>query len=401
MRVVVAPDSFKGSLSAEQAAAAMASGVRRALPDADIRVYPMADGGEGTLATVCRGTESERVWVDTIDPHNRPLRAMYARLPRKRALVELAEASGLLLTPPALRTPQAGLAASTYGTGLVVRHAIASGTQELLLTLGGSATSDGGYGLLAALGAKYCDGAGNSLSGRSADELAYVRAVDLTDAVALFRRAHSKSAEQVSVRVACDVLNPLCGAFGAAKVYGPQKGLDDQAALQRDEELHRFARLLCERVGLGAVSSVIDMPGIGAAGGAALPLVCLAHASLVPGAGIVSDLIGLTSAMQGADLVLTGEGRSDHQTAQGKVPAHIANLAKAAQVPCILLSGALSDGYEQLYSIGVTAAYAASPVQASDTEIEKSAAVWLEAAACRAVQDVIHPNPHHCDSDFC
>lgn len=389
VRVVVAPDSFKGTLTATQAAQAMARGILRVWGNAEVDCRPMADGGEGSLDAVLSAVGGERVEVTACDPNGRRCQSSYARLANGRAVVELAQASGLPLVPESVRTPQRGLAASTYGTGLLLRHALHHGALSLSLTLGGSATTDGGYGLLAALGARYLDAAGCALSGMDATELAAVASIHLPTQLLEQLRG-------ISIDIACDVTNPLCGPAGAAAIYGPQKGLDGAAIASRDSELRRWVELLHrawqesagEPAGESAVElrDIAELPGIGAAGGAALPLFCLGQAKLVPGAGMVADAIGLEAAIGDADIVITGEGRSDGQSALGKVPAHVGELARRHHLPCILLSGALAPGHEALFDRGVTAAFAASPAGASVAEIGTNAATWLEAAAAQVAK---------------
>ncbi|MDQ0188701.1 glycerate kinase [Alicyclobacillus cycloheptanicus] len=395
MRVVIAPDSFKGTLCASAAAEAVARGLRRAWPDCEAVLKPMADGGEGTQEAVLTAIGGERIEIEAVDPLGRTVSAAYALLPTGEALIELASASGLTRVEEEKRDAVHALAASTYGTGQLIRDAIRRGAARILLTLGGSATSDGGYGLLAALGARYYDADGQPQSGQDASELATVERIDAGEALHLLRG--------VEIRAACDVNNPLCGPLGAASVYGPQKGLDAPAVARRDAELRRFAALLQQAVrtqggaiangGVSARGRVSDggmaqdvsvLPGIGAAGGASLPLVQLAGAALVPGAELVGQAIGLPEAVGQADLVITGEGRSDAQSAMGKVPAYVGRLAEQAGKPCLLLSGALGAGYEALLRLGITKAFAASPAHATSDELRVHAAAWLEQAAAAA-----------------
>ncbi|WP_188882019.1 glycerate kinase, partial [Alicyclobacillus cellulosilyticus] len=264
MRIVIAPDSFKGTLSAAAAAAAMAQGVRRVVPAADVAVFPMADGGEGTLEVLLAAQGGVRYEVDTWDPLGRPVRAAFGWLASgagRTAVVELAAASGLVFLAEAERTPSAALAASTYGTGELIRAALDAGADEVVLTLGGSATTDGGFGLLTALGATARAAGGRPLSGRDARELGLVEHVDLAG---LHPRFH-----HVVFRLASDVTHPLCGPDGAARVFGPQKGMDEAAIVRRDEELARWAERLsaaARTAGLGrAAEDVRAVPGLGAA----------------------------------------------------------------------------------------------------------------------------------------
>lgn len=394
VRVVIAPDSFKGTLTAEQAAQAIARGLAHVLPSVEIDLCPMADGGEGTLDVVLAAKAGRQIQVSTVHPLGRPIDAAYALLDDGEAWVELAAASGLMRMRENERDPEHALAATTFGTGVLLHHALEAGAKRICLTLGGSATTDGGYGLLASLGAKYFDHEGSPLSGRNANELAHLATIDVTEAI--------PSLQSVDVRVACDVRNPLCGRVGAAPVYGPQKGLDANGIARRDAELTRWAACMIESLHRARtmtdcvhsestdhrkeirewnLKSVLSTPGLGAAGGAALPLVLLAGAHLAPGAELVANAIGLKQAIARADIVITGEGRSDAQSVMGKVPAFVGQVAREFAKPCYVLSGSLGEGYEALYNCGITSVLAATPVGVSEDELAAHAVNWLTAAA--------------------
>lgn len=315
MRVVVAPDSFKGTLSAREAAEAFASGWRAVRPRDGVVLRPMADGGEGTLTALVAASPGAVLHRCSVPgPTGRAVAAAWALLPDGTAVVELAAASGItLLDAPAPRT------ASTRGFGALIAAALDGGADALLLAVGGSASTDGGSGALRSLGARFLDGDGCELpdGGGALHRLARV---ELTGLRALPPRG---------AQVLTDVTNPLLGPRGAAAVYGPQKGATEPDVV------------LLER-GLGALAGLLPAdPGVagsGAAGGAAFGLLAWG-AVLVPGAPAVAAAAGLPGAIAGADLVITGEGRFDAQSAQGKVPAHVAALAAAAGVPALLVAG--------------------------------------------------------------
>ena len=338
MRIVIAIDSFKGSLSSAQGADALAAGLLDADPALQILKVPIADGGEGTLEALARACEGRLVSVETFDPLERPRRAAYLLLSGgETAVVELAAASGLTLLAPAERDP---LAATTRGTGVVIRRAIDDGARRIILTVGGSATNDGGTGIAVALGAKFLDDRGGEVPPRGGD-LVRIRAVD-TEGVPLHVAG-------VEITIATDVSNPLCGPAGAARVYGPQKGASPSAVRVLDEGLKTLGEVL-ERHGGRAVAS---LPGAGAAGGTAASLVALFGARLVSGFETIAALAGLEREIAGAGLVITGEGRVDAQTLQGKVPLGVARLARRAGVPVMIVGGEIRPEAEALREEGV------------------------------------------------
>lgn len=339
--VVVAPDSFGGALSSVEAAEAIATGWQRVRSgDLVIRI-PMADGGEGTLAAVevAVGAGAERRGVVTSDALGRTVTADWLLLDEGRtAFVELAAASGLACLSPAERTPDNARIASSRGTGEVVRAALDAGVERIVIGLGGSATTDGGSGLLRALGAGLLDPDGSDLSEGGA-ALARVDRVDVTD---LDRRL-----ADVSLVIASDVTNPLCGPRGAAATYGPQKGADPAAVEELDGALAAWGRAIERATG----RLVADLPGAGAAGGAAAALLGFTGAVVRPGVEVVAELVGLAEALEAADLVITGEGRADEQTLHGKTAMGVASLAHPRGTPVVLLCGALGPGAEALEAV--------------------------------------------------
>lgn len=379
MRVVVAPDSFKGSLTAAEAARAMAEGVRAAVPEADIDLCPMADGGEGTLDVAELALGGHRVFVETVDPLHRPITVPYLTLPDGSAVVELAAASGLEHIAPAERTVATALRASTFGTGLVLAAALARGASTIYVTLGGSATTDGGFGLACALGLQAYDGDGARLDGTSGLQLAHIARLEAT----AFRE-RLQAAQWV---LAVDVTNPLCGPAGAAAVYGPQKGLCGAGILQRNRELQRWSQLL--RTAMQVPEDIASEPGMGAAGGAALPLRMSGQARVLRGADWAAEVCNLDDRMAQAALVITGEGQTDGQSAMGKVPSRVLAGALRRGVPCLVVSGALGEGWQALRERGAAGVYAASPAGVSMQEIRRFAAKWLCEATERAVRQAL------------
>jgi glycerate 2-kinase len=318
VKVVAAFDSFKGSLTSRQAGEAAADGVRAAVPGAEVVVVGVADGGEGLIDALL-GASGREVFVDTADPFGRPLRASYAVLADGTAVVEAARTIGLDLVGPVDATVP--LRASSYGLGVQLAAALASGAPRVLVGLGGSATTDGGTGLLAALGARMDVGTVSTASGNL---LPLVVAVD--------------SLPDLSrVEVLTDVTSPLLGPTGAARLFGPQKGADAAHVALLESSMAAWAQLLAAATGR-TVAEVVGVPGAGAAGGLGAALLACG-ARLVPGFTQVAALVGLADALVGADLVLTGEGSFDAQSALGKGPVGVADLARGLGVPVVVLAG--------------------------------------------------------------
>jgi glycerate kinase len=365
MRVLVAPDKFEGSLSAGQAAAAIAAGLRRARPDAEVVTLPVGDGGAGTLeALVAAGFE--RVPVVASGPTGEPVQAAIA-VRGDRAFVEMAEASGLKRLPGGRRAP---LEASTYGTGELLRAALDLGARELVLGIGGSATTDGGAGMAAALGARLLDQAGEQLPPGGAALLRLAR-VDVTG---LDPRLAS-----VQVTVASDVDNPLVGPEGAAHVYGPQKGAGPDEVLLLDSALRRYARVLADDLGV----DLAETPGAGAAGGLGAGAIAFLGARIRTGIELVLELLGFDRAVAEADLVVTGEGKLDAQSLRGKAPVGVARVAGAHGVPVVALAGAVEVAGRELRAAGFEEAHALLELEPDPRRAIAEAAPLLERLAER------------------
>ncbi len=333
MRVVIAPDSFKGSLDARSAAAAIAEGVRRVARRAELVVKPMADGGEGTLDILVDAGGGVRRSVRATGPLGEPVEGPVGLVRHATAaVIEAASFAGYALVPPERRDP---LKTTTYGIGRAIRAAIETGVEEVVLCLGGSATVDGGAGLMQALGLKLMDDAGRRLpAGVGGGDLARIRYLAWDET--------PEWSEQLRFTVACDVLNPVCGPNGAARVFGPQKGADAAAVAKLEQGLSHWADLLEQTSG----RRVRNEPGTGAAGGIALPLLALANASVTPGVDLVIEANGLANEIDGAELMITGEGRLDRQSMMGKVVGTVGRLARSAHVSCVAIVGATGEGVE-------------------------------------------------------
>jgi glycerate kinase len=315
----------------------MAQGVREALPDAEVVEVPVADGGEGTVEALVTALRGEYRSVEVTGPLGDPVQATFGLVGAAGAVVELASASGLTLIPAARRDPRK---ASTYGFGQLLDAARKAGAREIIAGIGGSATNDGGAGMAQALGYRLLDVAGHDLPpGGSA--LARLERIEPGPLDAGWR--------EVKVSVACDVTNPLTGPLGASAVYGPQKGADERAVQELDGALARFGHVIERDLG----KRVSEVPGAGAAGGAGAGLIAFLGATLVPGAPLVVDASGLDEKLKGAQLLITGEGRADAQTAYGKAPGEVAKRGKAARIPVLLIAGGKGPGWEALGDLGV------------------------------------------------
>ncbi|HZV49762.1 MAG TPA: glycerate kinase [Candidatus Dormibacteraeota bacterium] len=373
MRVVAAPNPFKGSLGAPAAAHVIALGVRDVCPGAEVVEVPVADGGEGTVEALVAARGGELVTVTVEGPLGDPVAATYGVLDATTAVVELAASSGLPLVPPERRDPRR---ASTYGFGQLLEAARRRGARRIIAGVGGSATNDGGAGMAQALGFRLLDAEGRDLP-RGGAALARLARIDAGGVDPAWR--------QVEVEVAVDVTNPLTGPEGASAVYGPQKGAGPEVVAELDAALDRFAQLIGR--------AVADLPGAGAAGGTAAGLVYFLGAKLRRGAPLVVEAAGLERALAGARAVFTGEGRVDRQTAYGKGPVEVARRARAAGATVVLLAGSRGPGWEAVLEHGV--AWVESLVEegtVSPGEAEVRAAELLRAAAARACRRLF-PGP--------
>lgn len=354
MKIVVAPDSFKGSVTALQAANAIEQGLRRVFPDATIEKIPMADGGEGTVQSLVDATGGHIKTKTVLGPLGNEVEAEFGILADgKTAVIEMASASGLTLIPSDERDP---LRTTTYGTGQLILAALEEGCRHLIIGIGGSATNDGGAGMAEALGVKFLNMDGEQIprGGGGLGELATIDRTGLHPAVA-----------ETETVVACDVNNPLTGPKGASYVYGPQKGATPDIVKILDSNLSHYDTILTQTFG----SSFNCIPGAGAAGGLGAGLVAFLNAELKLGVDIMIDTVKLKERMKGASLVFTGEGQLDFQTVFGKTPIGVAKIAKVRNIPVIAIAGGIGEGAENVYDAGIDAilGIAQAPISLEDS----------------------------------
>ncbi|WP_347298086.1 glycerate kinase [Dolosigranulum savutiense] len=342
MKIVIAPDSFKESMTALEAANAIERGFRKVFAQADYEKIPMADGGEGTVESVIDATDGKLRQIQVHGPLGEEIYASYGISgDGKLAIIEMAASSGLQLTVEKNRNP---MKTSTIGFGELINDALDQGVDELLLGIGGSATNDAGAGMISSLGGKLLNKNGKEIH-PTGEGLAQLSKIDLSG-------LHPRL-KDVDIRVACDVDNPLCGPQGASYIYGQQKGGTPEQIEQLDQNLARFAQVLKNQFG----RDVMNIPGAGAAGGLGASLVGLLGASLERGGDLIVDILNLKEKIQEADLVITGEGGINHQTVYGKTPIAVSMVAQQYNVPTIAIAGCLKDDYAAIFDKGISAAF--------------------------------------------
>lgn len=338
MKIVIAPQALKGSLSASETGEAIAQGVHRVYPDAQTHIIPVADGGEGTVQALIDATGGTLLTQSVTGPLGEQVDAQYGLLGDQRtAVIEMATCAGLPLVPPEKRDPRF---TTTYGVGELIRAAFDRGCRHFILGIGGSATNDGGAGMAQALGARLTRQDGNEIE-RGGAALATLHAINCEHLDPRLRECHFD--------IACDVSNPLCGPTGASAIYGPQKGATPAMIPELDAALAHYAQCIERDLG----QAVAHLPGSGAAGGLGAGLVAFLHANLRPGAAIVLEAVQLEKYICEADLVITAEGRLDAQTAYGKSVGAVAHLAKQHQRPVLALAGGLGEAYDEVYQLGI------------------------------------------------
>jgi glycerate kinase len=374
VKILIAPQGFKGSLEAVEVANAIARGVRQIFADANLTVLPIADGGEGTVRALVQASRGRTIVSKVTGPLGRPVSATWGILGDERtAVIEMAAASGLPLIRRDERNP---MRTTSRGTGELVMHALDAGVRHLIVGIGGSATNDGGAGMAQALGAHFLDGQGHELPPGGAS----LGALDRIDVSGLDARVR-----ELDVEVACDVNNPLTGPTGASHVYGPQKGATPQMAAELDSALSRYADVLKRDLG----QDVRDVPGAGAAGGLGGGLIAFLRARLLPGVDLVFGQMDIERHLEGTSLVITGEGRIDRQDLYGKAPMGIAQRAQARGIPCIAVAGSTGRDYHVVYEHGLDAVIGTvnRPMQL-DRAIAESSRLITEAAmrACRLLR---------------
>ncbi len=341
MKIIVAPDSFKGSLSATQVARAIDAGLKQAAPDVQTVLVPLADGGEGTVEAFVTALGGQIIPVTATGPMGTPVSAFYGLLNDGTAVVEMAAASGLPLVPEKSRNP---MLATSYGTGELIRAALDAGCKRLILGIGGSATNDGGMGMVQALGGSLKDERGVEV-GPGGKELRNVRSIDTSQL--------DSRLKQIQITVACDVENPLTGPNGASAVFGPQKGATPEMVKELDAGLLNLAEVVRRDIGV----DISKVAGSVAAGGMGAAAIAILKAQMRPGIEILLEATHFAAALQGAAAVFTGEGRVDSQTLQGKVISGVLKAASAQGVPVIILAGSIGEGGDLLLGSGAAGVF--------------------------------------------
>lgn len=374
MRILIAPQSLKGSLTAAEAGQAIAHGVRLVYQEAEIEIVPVADGGEGTVQALVDATGGKIIQQEVTGPLGEPVPAFFGLLGDGRtAAIEMAACAGLPLVPPGQRNPRL---TTTYGVGELILAALDHGSRHFIIGIGGSATNDGGAGMAQALGAALLTNAGTEIA-RGGAALATLAQISTSNM--------DPRLQACTIEVACDVTNPLCGPTGASAVYGPQKGATPEMVAELDKALAHYAQIIEQDLGL----AVRDIPGAGAAGGLGAGLMAFLHATLRPGAQIVFEAVHLEERVRTADLVITAEGQIDVQTAYGKSVGAVAAIAKRYGLPVLAFAGSLGDHYQDIYKLGVDAVVAlpSSPMTL-EYAMENAARLTSDAAerACKLLQ---------------
>ena len=342
MKFVIAPDSFKESLTALEVATAIETGFKRVFPDADYVKLPMADGGEGTVQSLVDATQGKLIECEVTAPLGDKVKSFFGLSgDGKTAIIEMAAASGLHLVPPEKRNP---LLTTSYGTGELIKLALDLGVESFILGIGGSATNDGGVGMLQALGMQCLDSQDKPI-GFGGAELASIVKIDVQQL--------DPRLQQVHIEVACDVNNPLCGECGASAIFGPQKGATPEMVKQLDAALSHFAEIAERDCG----KQIRDQDGAGAAGGMGGGLLLLPSVQLKAGIQIVLDRLHLIDYVKDADVVITGEGRIDAQSIMGKTPIGVARTAKQFNKPVIAIAGCLREDYDVVFDHGIDAVF--------------------------------------------
>lgn len=343
MKFVLAPDSFKESMTAKEVCQAMENGIRKVLPDAKIISVPMSDGGEGTMDSLIDATNGQKYAVKVTEPLGTPVTAHYGILgDQKTAIIEMAEASGLSYVPQDKRTPATIKKTTTFGTGELINAALKHDVTRVIIGLGGSSTNDGGSGMAQAIGVKFFDHNDHEITQKlGGGDLKQITRIDTIDI--------NLKIKKTKFLLASDVTNPLTGTNGASYVFGPQKGADQATAKELDENLSHYAKIIGQ--------NIAQTPGSGAAGGLGAGLLAFTHAKIYPGVKLVANEVHLAEKIKEADYVFTGEGGTDFQTQFGKTPYGVAQIAKKYDVPVISLAGYIGKGIDHLYDKGFTAIF--------------------------------------------
>ncbi|WP_318469810.1 glycerate kinase [Photobacterium leiognathi] len=366
MKIIIAPDSYKESLTAMEVATAIENGFRQVIPNAEYIKLPMADGGEGTVQSLVDASNGTIIERSVTGPLGEQVNGFFGLMgDGKTAIIEMAAASGLHLVSPELRNP---MLTTSFGTGELILAALDKGVEHIIVGIGGSATNDGGIGMAQALGVRFLDENNKQIS-YSGGALDRLHRIDISNI--------DPRLVSVKLEVACDVDNPLCGEKGASQVFGPQKGATPEMVTQLDNNLAHYAEIIKRDLG----KNVKDMAGAGAAGGMGAALLGLFNAQLRPGIEIVMDAVNLADVLQDADLVITGEGRIDSQTIHGKTPIGVARTAKRFNKPVIGIAGCLSYDCNVVHEHGIDAVFSVVPRSVSQAEALAEAAINVELTA--------------------
>lgn len=374
MKIVIAPDSFKGSLTAKEVADAIEKGIHKAYSHIKIEKVPMADGGEGTVQSLVDATNGKIISTKVFDPLMKKIDSFYGILgDNKTAVIEMSAASGLPLLSKEERNP---LITTTYGTGELLLHALDQGCRNFIIGIGGSATNDGGFGMMKALGVKFLDSGRNDIGfgGGALEKLS------LIDTSGLDKRLNG-----CSITVACDVDNPLYGPKGASSIFAPQKGATQEMVSLLDSNLNHYSNIIEKQLGI----SIGEIPGSGAAGGLGGGLVAFLNAQLKKGIDIVIETTNLEDYICNADLVITGEGNIDYQTQYGKTPYGVAKIAKKHNIPVIALAGGIGEGANILYEEGLHSIFSITDKPMTLEEAIENGSQLLEDTAERVIRTTL------------
>lgn len=337
MKIIIAPDSFKGSATAIEVGESIKKGIETILSDAEIKVIPIADGGEGTALILVNALGGKWVDLDVTGPSGDKIESGYGLVEEEFAIIEMASASGLMLVKDGVLDP---LKATTYGTGELIKDALERGYKKIYIGIGGSATTDGGIGMAQALGYSFLDIDGKELGFGGGDLSKLAQIVNVN---------RNRLLDDAKITVLCDVENPLFGEDGAAYVYGPQKGVTPEQVLLLDNGLKHYSKIIKEQLGI----DISDKKGGGAAGGLGVGLNIFCNAKIKPGIEVVLTILKFRELLGNCDLLVTGEGRMDSQSSQGKVPVGVSKLAKEQEIPVIAVTGGLAGEVEELYDLGI------------------------------------------------
>lgn len=364
VNIIVAPDAFKGSASAKNLCRSMSKGIKRVLPHAVVKEFPLADGGEGTMENLIFATKGTIQKVEVLDPLGRPIQAGYGVLgDGKTVIIEMAQASGLPLLSESEKNP---MEATSFGTGQLISAALDKGYRDFVIGLGGSATNDGGIGMIKALGVELYDDEGNIIMGNNVEYLKRLSSFNM-------KKIDSRIKESKFI-IASDVDNPLCGSRGASVIFGPQKGATSEMVETLDKSLYNYGKVITNQFFI----DILNIPGAGAAGGMGAALITFLNATIRSGIELTLEFVNIEQEMEIADLVITGEGKLDEQTLSGKVIAGVCKVAKEKKVPVLAICGSNELTAKEMDEIGLLAAYPIVPGPCTLQQAIEQAEGWTE-----------------------